>query len=142
MLHTTRGSIYRTVLAIFIGFAFCFALGLPQYAKFRNGKHLNQAAEFGRALAFAQGSYKQQHGSYTPYFQKLDISLRCPMVTSGQGPHLDCREYTYELQDDSVIRVAHKRLPVWIEVDIAQGAVACHHAQDDWAGEDLCARMQ
>lgn len=142
MLHSTHGSIYRMVLAIFIGFAFCFALSWPQYDKYRNGKRLNQAAELGRALAFAEGSYKQQHGSYTPYFQRLDVPLPCPMVSNGQGPHLDCHDYTFELEDNALIRVAHKHLPVWVEVEIAQGTVVCQHPADDKAGLDLCARMQ
>lgn len=142
MLHSKNGSIYRTVLAIFIGFAFCFALGWPQYAKYRNGKRLNQAAELGRALAFAEGSYKQQHGTYTPYFQRLDVNLPCPMFSNGQGPHLDCHDYTFQLDNESFIRAAHKHLPVWVEIDIAQGTVACQHPENDWAGQNLCARMQ
>ncbi|MBP5403690.1 MAG: hypothetical protein J6Y17_01200 [Elusimicrobiaceae bacterium] len=142
MLHSTQGSIYRTVLAIFIAFAFCFALSWPQYAKYRNGKHLNQAAEFGRALAFAEGTYKQQHGQYTPLFGQLDVPLPCPMVNNGQGPHLDCHDYIYQLQENGIIRVSHKQLPVWLEVNIEAGDVTCQHPQNDWAGQDLCARMQ
>ncbi len=142
MLHSQQGSIYRVVLAVLIGFAFCFALTWPQYTKHRNGKRLTQAAELSRALAFAEGSYKQQHGTYTPYFQRLEVALPCPMVSNGQGPHLDCRDYTFQLQNDTIIRAAHKHLPVWVEADIAQGTVTCQHPQDDWAGEDLCARMQ
>ena len=142
MLHSTQGSIYRTILALFIGFAFCFALAWPQYAKYRNGKRLNQAAELGSSLAFAEGSYKQAHGTYTPYFQRLDDSLPCPMVSNGQGPHLDCPDYTFELENEAVIRVAHKHLPVWLEIDIAHGTVDCRHPENDWAGQDLCARLQ
>lgn len=142
MIYSTKGSIYRVILAIFIGFAFCFALSWPQYAKYRNGKRLNQAAELGRALAFAEGSYKQQHGTYTPYFQRLDVNLPCPMVTNGQGPHLDCHDYTFQLEGDSLIRAAHKHLPVWVEIYIEKGDALCKHPQNDWAGQDLCARMQ
>lgn len=142
MLYSTRGSIYRTVLAIFIGFAFCFALCWPQYAKYRNGKQLNQAAELGRALAFAEGSYKQQHGQYTPLLGQLKVSLPCPMVSNGQGPHLDCPDYMYQLQENGVIRVSHKQLPVWLEIGIEAGSVTCLHPENDWAGQDLCARLQ
>ncbi len=142
MLHSTQGSIYRTVLAIFIGLAFCFALSWPQYAKYRNGKHLNRAAELGRALAFAEGSYKQQHGQYTPLFRQLNVSLPCPTINNGQGPHLDCPDYIYQLQENEIIRVSHKQLPVWLEVNISVGNVTCHHPENDWAGQDLCARMQ
>jgi len=142
MLHSTQGSIYRMILAVFICFAFCFALAWPQYAKHRNGKRLNQAAQLGRSLAFAEESYKRTHGTYTPYFQQLDATLPCPMVNNGQGPHLDCHDYTFELENDSIIRAAHKQLPVWVEVNIAQGTVDCRHPENDWAGQDLCARMQ
>ena len=142
MFYSTKGSIYRTVLAIFIGLAFCFALIWPQYAKYRNGRYLNKAADFGRALAFAEGSYRQQHGQYTPLFSRLDISLPCPLVNNGQGPHLDCHDYIYQMQDNAIIRVSHKQLPVWLEVDIQAGNVTCHHPENDWAGQDLCARMQ
>lgn len=142
MLHSTNGSIYRVILAIFIGFAFCFALSWPQYAKYRNGKRLNQAAQLGRALAFAESSYKQQHGAYTPLFGRLNISLPCPMVNNGQGPHLDCTDYIFQLEENNLIRVSHKQLPVWLEVYVEEGNVLCKHAQNDWAGQDLCARMQ
>ena len=142
MLHSKTGSIYRTILAVFIFFAFCFALSWPQYAKHRNGKHLSQAAELGRALAFAEGTYQQHHGHYTALFSQLGVSLPCPMVSNGQGPHLDCHEYIYQLQEGGLIRISHKQLPVWLEVDIAQGNVTCNHPEQDWAGQDLCARMQ
>ena len=143
MLRSTKGSIYRVILAVFIGFAFCFALTWPQYAKYRNGKRLNQAAQLGRALAFAEGSYKQQHGSYTPYFQRLDVSFpSCLTVNNGQGPHLDCPDYTFQLEENNLIRISHKQLPVWLEVYIEEGNVLCRHPENDWAGQDLCARMQ
>lgn len=142
MLTSTQGSVYRVILAVFIAMAFCFALSWPQYAKYRNGKQLNHAAELGRALAFAQASYKQQHGHYTPFFTKLNVPLACPAVNNGQGPHLDCPDYIYQLQDEKIIRISHKQLPVWLEVDIEGGKVTCQYAQNDWAGQDLCARMQ
>lgn len=142
MLYSTRGSVYRVILAVFIGFAFCFALSWPQYAKYRNGKRLNQAAQLGRALAFSEGSYKQQHGTYTPILSQLDVNLPCPMVNNGQGPHLDCLDYTFQLEGESLIRVAHKQLPVWLEVGIKEGNVLCKYSEDDWAGKDLCARLQ
>ena len=141
MLQSSRGSIYRTVLAIFIGAAFCFALSWPQYTKYRNGKHLSQAAQLGRALAFAEVSYKQQHGQYTPRFGQLNLSLPCPMVSNGQGPHLSCEQYLFQLQENGIIRISHKELPLWLEVNIDEGHVTCH-PQDDWASQDLCARMQ
>lgn len=142
MFHNQRGSIYRVILAVIIAVAFCFALLWPQYSKRHQGKRLSQMADLGRALAFAEESYKQQYGHYTPLFKQLDLPLPCPMVTNGQGPHLDCPDYTFQLLEEGVLRISHKQLPVWLEVDVPQGTVQCNYADNDWAGQDLCARMQ
>ena len=142
MLHSQQGSVYRVILACFIAVAFCFALSWPQYAKHRNFKHLNQAAELGRALAFAEGSYKQTQGAYTPQFSALEVSLNCPMISTAQGPQLDCAHYTYALQPDNTIKITNKHFPVWLTVDIALGTVACQYADEDWAGQDMCKHLQ
>ena len=141
-MQSKQGSIYRVILAIIIGFAFCFALGWPQYAKHRNAAELSRAADVGRSLAFAEESYKQLHQHYTPQFQDLDLSLPCPMVTGEQGPVMQCPHYTYQLAADRIIFIEHTNLPVWLQIDIENGSVACMYRPDDWAGEDLCSRMQ
>lgn len=142
MLRSQQGSVYRVILACLIGVAFCFALSWPQYTKRRNFHRLNEAAELGRALAFAEGSYKQTEGAYTPQFSELDVSLNCPMVSTAQGPQLDCAHYTYALQPDGTIQVTNKHFPVWLVVDIADGAVKCQYADNDWVGQDLCDHLQ
>ena len=142
MLFTQKGSVSRVILACVIVMAFCFALAWPKYSKQRNAKQLAQAAELSKALAFAEGSYKQAHGSYTPNFEKLNLSLPCPTVTRGRNTVLECPHYTYQLQEESLITATHKTLPIWLEVDIAQGSVQCKYDEDDWAGQDLCARLQ
>ena len=142
MLHSQQGSIYRVILACFIALAFCFALSWPQYVKHRNFHRLNQAAERGRALAYAQGSYKQAHGKYTSQWGVLEVSLNCPLVSAAQGTQLDCGHYLYTLQPDDTIKIENKEFPVWLVVDIAQGTVQCHHEPDDWAGQDLCEHLQ
>lgn len=141
MLYSQRGSIYRVILGCFIALAFCFALVWPQYSKHHNAKQLSKAAELGRALAFAEESYKQNTGSYTPQFGKLNLSLPCPLIAQGGQTQLSCPNYTYKLEG-SVIKVEHKHLPVWLGIDIPAGTVACNYPDDDWAGQDLCARMQ
>ena len=142
MLHSPQGSIYRVILACLIVVAFCFALAWPQYAKQRNFHRLNEAAELVRALAFAEGSYQQNRGKYTPQFSELDISLSCPMISTSQGPQLDCAHYTYALQPDGTIKVANKHFSMWLTVDIAAGSVKCQYSEDDWAGQDLCEHLQ
>lgn len=143
MLHSEHGSIYRTILACFIVLAFCFALTWPQYAKYRDGKQLIKAVELGRALAFAEESYKQAQGTYTPQFDKLGLSLPCPLVTQvAKEIQLNCPHYTYQLKGDSLIKVLHKSLPVWVDIDIPAGTVLCQYTENDWAGKDLCARLQ
>ncbi len=142
MLHSQQGSIYRVVLACLIAVAFCFALSWPQYAKHRNFHRLNEAAERGRALAFAEGSYKQTQGTYTPQFSELDVSLNCPMMSTVQGPQLDCPHYTYALQPDDTIKITNKHFPIWLVVDVTNGSVQCKYAEDDWAGRDLCDHLQ
>ena len=140
MLHTKTGSISRIVLACFIGLAFLFALIWPQYAKHRNTVHAKNAGEFAKALAFAEETYKQQNGVYTPDFRLLDITLDCPLLQTADGPVLDCAEYVYSLQDN-LIRAEHKQLHVWLHVSIPQGDLSCHYPPQDWAGIDLCRRL-
>ena len=142
MLHSQQGSIYRVILACFIALAFCFALSWPQYVKHRNYHRLNQAAELGRSLAFAEGSYKQTNGAYTAAFNELEVPLHCPILAAAQGPQLDCGHYTYALEPEGTIRIDNKEFPVWLVVDIAHGLVQCHHEKDDWAGQDLCEHLQ
>lgn len=142
MLRSKKGSIYRVVLGCFIILAFCFALIWPQYSKRHNAKELSKAADLGRALAFAEESYKQNTGSYTAQFEKLNLSLTCPMVAQGSQMKLVCSNYTYRLEGDRTIKVEHKHLPLWLEVDIATGNTECKYQDNDWAGQDLCARMQ
>ncbi len=142
MLHSRQGSIYRVILACFIALAFCFALSWPQYSKHKHARHLLEAEQLGRAIAFAEESYKQVHGNYTPQFGKLDLSLSCPLVDRGQGTQLECAHYVYQLDNAGVLKVTHKQLPVWLDIDIAAGTVSCKYADNDWAGRDLCARMQ
>lgn len=142
MLHAQRGSIYRVVLGFFIILAFCFALIWPQYTKKHNANELTRAAEMGRMLAQAEEKYKQNHGDYTAQFTQLDITLPCPEVMRGGKPLLECSHYTYELENSSIIKVVHKQLPVWLEVEILTGTATCKYDLKDWAGQDLCARMQ
>lgn len=142
MLHSKEGSIYRTILAGFIVLAFCFALAWPQYAKHRNAVELSEAADLGRSLAFAQQSYKQTHGQYTAQLGQLGLSLPCPLTAKGSATQLSCTHYTYYLAEDHIIKAEHQHLPVWLEVDIPAGTVACKYPADDWAGQDLCARMK
>ena len=142
MLHSQQGSVSRIVLGCFIGLSFCFALAWPQYTKHRSYRHLNEAAQLGRAIAFAQGNYKQLHGSYTPDFRQLDVSLSCPIIHSESGPLMDCPDYTYQLQEGPILQVSNKSFPAWLEIDITQGAVQCRYEQEDWVGQDLCKHLQ
>ena len=142
MLHTKTGSIYRVVLACFIAVAFVFALTWPQYAKYHNTAKARQAGELAKALAFAEETYKQQSGAYTPDFRLLEMSLDCPLIQTADGPVLDCEEYIYSLQDSRFIRAAHKKLPVWLHVTMPEGTLSCHYPAEDWAGSDLCRRLE
>ena len=142
MLHSQRGSIYRVILGCLIILAFCFALIWPQYSKRHNAKQLSKAAELGRALAFAEQSYKQSTGEYTSQFGRLNLSLPCPLVTQGGQTQLSCPHYTYVLEEGHIIKVENKDLPIWLEIDIPAGIVTCKYPEDDWAGRDLCSRMQ
>lgn len=142
MLHSQKGSIYRVILGCFIVLAFCFALIWPQYSKHRDAKELSKAAELGKALAFAEESYKQSKGNYTPQFGELNLSLPCPVLAHGSQIQLSCANYTYELENERIIKVEHKHLPIWVEIDIPAGTTECKYQDNDWAGQDLCARMQ
>ncbi len=142
MIHKKRGSVSRIVLAVFILVAFCFALVWPQYAKHRNVSRLRHAADLGRALAFAESSYRQQHGEYTAQFGKLDLELKCPLMATPTIPVLDCPDYTFLLEAQGVIKASHKRLPVWLEVYIEQGEVKClFDPAYENVGQMLCSRL-
>lgn len=140
MLHNQRGSIYRLILGCLIGVAFLFALAWPQYTKHRNVVHLKQAAQWVKALAFAEQSYYQQHGIFTPKLRELEISLDCPLSYTENGPVFDCLEYVYSVEGQT-IRAAHKHLPVWLEMTLPQGDISCQYPENDWAGQDLCRRL-
>lgn len=142
MLDSQQGSIYRVILGFFIALAFCFALIWPQYSKRYNAEQLSKAAELGRALAFAEESYKQNTGNYTAQFGKLNLSLPCPLIAQEGQTQLSCPHYVYTLEQGHLIKAAHKQIPVWLEIDIPAGTVACKYSDDDWAGQDLCSRMQ
>ena len=131
MLRSQQGSVYRVVLGCFIILAFCFALIWPQYSKRHDTKQLLQAAELGRKLAFAEETYKQTAGQYTPQFGRLNLSLPCPLLA-----------YTFTFENEHFIHAKHKQLPVWLEIDIPAGTVACNYEPEDWAGQNLCAHMQ
>ncbi len=140
MLHNQQGSIYRVILGCFIGLAFIFALVWPQYAKYRNVRHLQQAVQLAKALTFAQQSYYQQHGHFSSEFKQLDVLIDCPVVQTLQGTVLDCPEYTYHLEDN-LIKAVHKHLPVWLEVTLPDAKAVCRYPENDWAGQDLCRRL-
>ena len=142
MLRSQQGSVYRVVLGCFIILAFCFALIWPQYSKRHDTKQLLQAAELGRKLAFAEETYKQTAGQYTPQFGKLNLSLPCPLLAQDGQTKLACKAYTFTFENEHFIHAKHKQLPVWLEIDISAGTVACNYEAEDWAGQNLCAHMQ
>ena len=141
MLHTQTGSIYRVILACLIALAFVFALLWPQADKRRNTAQARQAAQLVKALAFAQATYRQQQGDFTSDLRLLEVPLSCPLAHTANGPVLDCPEYTYSLLPGGLVRAEHKHLPVWLEAIAGQDRVSCHHAPEDWAGEDICKRL-
>ncbi len=141
MLHSKHGSTSRLVLGGFIILAFIFALCWPQYAKHRDTRRAQQAGSFAQSLAFAEETYQQKTGSYTPDFRLLDVTLECPILQTANGPVLDCPEYTYSLQQNAFIRAEHKHLPIWLEVSVTDKKLSCQHPDNDWAGTDLCARL-
>ncbi len=141
MFDSNRGSVSRLVLGGLIILAFIFALIWPQYAKRRDTRRAQQAGEFARLLAFAEETYKQQNGSYTPDFRLLEVTLECPLLQTADGPVLDCPEYAYSLQQNAFIRAEHKHLSVWLEVSLAGQTLSCKHPPEDWAGTDLCNRL-
>jgi hypothetical protein len=142
MIYSQKGSVSRIVLGCFIVLAFCFALTWPKYSKQRNIKQLSQAAQWAKALAFAQESYKQAHGTYATQFNDLDLAIPCPQVVQEGKVVLECPHFTYRMEESAIIKANHKSLPVGLHVDIAQGTVACEYPQGDWAGKDLCSHLQ
>ena len=141
MLFGQRGSIHTIVLVLVVIVGFGIALGWPQYKKHQTLQTAQQALELGKALAFAESSYKMRYGKYTPDFAKLDMQLPCPVERSGDKIEMVCQQYVYRLEEGKILRVAHKGLPKWFDLNIEEGSVDCSHEDGSIAGSHICSRV-
>lgn len=141
MLFGQRGSIHTIVLILVMIVGFGLALGWPQYKKHQTLAIAQDALDLGKALAFAEATYKTQHGEYTPDFAKLDFALPCP-VERGEGKiEMVCNHYVYRLEENGILRVQHKGLPKWFDLHLAEGSVDCSHEEGSIAGSHICSRV-
>lgn len=136
-----RGSIHTIVLILVVLVGFGAALGWPQYKKYQTIRTAQQALEQGKALAFAEASYKTRYGKYTADFAKLDVQLPCPVERDGEKIEMVCPDYVYRLEEGNILRVAHKGLPKWFDLDLEKGSVDCSHEDGSVAGSHICSRV-
>lgn len=141
MLFGQRGSIHTIVLVLVVIVGFGIALGWPQYKKHQMIGIAQQALDLGKALAFAEATYKNQYGAYTPDFAKLDLNLPCPVQRADGKIEMVCSHYVYRLEENHVLRVQHKGLPKWFDLNIAEGSVDCSHEDSSVAGSHICSRV-
>lgn len=141
MVLGQRGSIHTIVLGLVIIVGFGIALGWPQYQKHKTVASAQRALDLGKALAFAEATYKTQHGAYTPDFVQLGLALPCPVVRDGDKIEMECSDYVYRLEEGGVLRVQHKGLPKWFDLDLAKGSVDCSHEDGSIAGSHICSRV-
>ncbi len=137
-----RGSIHTIVLILVVIVGFGIALGLPQYKKHQTLRLAEQALNLGKAVAFAEETYRTQHGAYTPDFAKLDFALPCPVERDGNRIEMVCKHYVYRLEENGILRVQHKGLPKWFELNLAEGSVDCSHEDGSIAGSHICSRIE
>ncbi len=141
MYFGQRGSIHTIVLVLVVIVGFAIALGWPQYKKHQTLRVAQRALDLGKALAYAESTYKTQHGSYTPDFAKLDFALPCPLERAGDKIEMVCSAYVYRLEENGVLRVRHKGLPKWFDLNLAEGSVDCSHEDGSIAGSHICNRV-
>lgn len=141
MIFGQRGSIHTIVLGLVIVVGFGIALGWPQYKKYQTVASAQRALDLGKALAFAQATYKAQHGGYTPDFAQLNVALPCPLERDGDKIEMTCSDYVYRLEEGGVLRVQHKGLPKWFDLNLEEGSVDCSHEDGSIAGSHICARV-
>lgn len=141
MVFGQRGSIHTIVLGLVIVVGFGIALGWPQYKKHQTVASAQRALDLGKSLAFAEAVYKTQNGGYTPDFARLNVELPCPVVREGDKIEMACAEYVYRLEEGNILRVQHKGLPKWFDLDLEKGSVDCSHEDGSIAGSHICARV-
>ncbi len=141
MLFEKKGSVHTIVFALVILVGFGIALGWPQYKKHQTITHAQEALELGKALAFAESSYKSVRGKYTPNFAELNLALPCPMEMNNGKPEMVCSEYVFHLEEGHLLRIQHKGLPKWFDLDIENGTVDCSHEDGSIAGSHICNRV-
>lgn len=141
MVFGQRGSIHTIVLGLVIVVGFGIALGWPQYKKHQTVASAQRALDLGKALAFAEAAYKEQNGGYTPDFARLGVALPCPLVREGGKIEMTCGDYVYRLEEGGVLRVQHKGLPKWFDLNLEEGSVDCSHEDGSIAGSHICARV-
>ncbi len=136
-----RGSIHTIVLILIVLIGFGLALGWPQYKKHQMIRAAKHALELGKALAFAEAVYKTQKGAYTPDFAQLNVPLPCPVERDGEKIEMVCQQYVYRLEEGNILRVAHKGLPKWFDLDLEKGSVDCSHEEGSIAGSHICGQV-
>ncbi len=141
MFFGPRGSIHTIVLVLVVLVGFGLALGWPQYKKHQTLSIAQNALDLGRALAFEEATYKAAHGTYTPDFAQLNLRLPCPVERSGDKIEMVCDHYVYRLEENGLLRVEHKGLPKWFELDLEKGSVDCSHEEGSIAGSHICANV-
>lgn len=141
MFVEQRGSIHTIVLILVVIVGFGLALGWPQYKKHQTLAKAQRALELGKALAFAEATYKTQHGAYTPDFARLDFELPCPVQREDGKIEMVCSDYVYRLEEGNILRVQHKGVPKWFDLDLEKGSVDCSHEEGSIAGSHICERV-
>ena len=141
MYFEQRGSIHTIVLILVVIVGFGIALGWPQYKKHQTLQTAQRALDLGKALAFAEATYKAKYGNYTPDFAKLDFALPCPLEREGSQIEMVCKEYVYRLEGDDILRVQHKGFPKWFDLNLTEGSVDCSHEDGSIAGSHICSRV-
>ena len=136
-----RGSIHTIVLVLVVLIGFGLALGWPQYKKHQMLRIAQQALDLGKAVAFAEATYKTKNGVYTPDFAQLELALPCPVERNGENIEMVCQHYVYRLEGGNILRVAHKDFPKWFELNIDEGSVDCSHEDGSIAGSHICGQV-
>lgn len=136
-----KGMVHGIVFVLVIVVGFGFALGWPQYAKYKEVSHAKEALSMARNLAQAQQTYAAEHdGQYTQDWTAFGLPLTCPQVTKEGVNTLECEYYDFYMQDGQIY-ARHKQIAKWLTVDIASGKADCSHETKSVAGAKICEKL-
>lgn len=136
-----KGMVHSVVFILVIIIGFGFALGWPQYAKYREVSRAKEALAQAVRLGEAQKEYAASHeGEYAGNWEDFALPLTCPQVVRDGVYILECPHYHFYLQEGKIY-ARHNDIAKWFTYDITTGDVDCAHETQSVAGSKICEKV-